>query len=403
MYRVSPYLRRYGLALLSGVGLATLWVNLAPESYYDAVEWRLADLPLPQWIAPFPISLTPMGLVSDGLMALFLFFVGKEAWEALVLDRGALARGRAAVPLAGAMGGMAGAILVWLASSALIETAAEAGPGTGWAVPVGSDLVLCYLLGRRIFGPGHPALHVILLVNVVMDIAALVSLGFSGPAPGLRLFWLLVPLAVSAAVWWTCGRPPAPGASEISRRRRMALWPYLLGGLVSWAGTLAAGLPGALGLLPMIPAIPHANRAFGFFAEAEGLLHDPLNRLAHLLAGPLVAVLFLVGLTRGGVDLAAAAPTTLVTLAALWIGKPAGFLAGALLAMRVFGRPLPPGLRLRDLTVIALICGMGLTVPLLAVDLALPGGAMTEAARLGLALSLLAAPLVLLAHRALPR
>ena len=67
--------------------------------------------------------------------------------------------------------------------------------------------------------------------------------------------------------------------------------------------------------LPILPVIPHADRAFGLFAEAEELLHDPLNRLAHLLVRPLAVVLFLFGLTRGGIDLQAFAPTTLTVLA----------------------------------------------------------------------------------------
>ena len=39
---------------------------------------------------------------------------------------------------------------------------------------------------------------------------------------------------------------------------------------------------------------------------------------------------------------------------------------------------------------LALLTGMGFTVPVLALDTALPGGGMAEAARLGLAISLLA-------------
>lgn len=94
MYRVSPFVRHFGLALLSGVGVATLWVNLDHGGYYDAIEYRLADLPLPDWIAPGGISLTPLSVVSDGLMALFTAFVAKELWEALRLERGALSGAR---------------------------------------------------------------------------------------------------------------------------------------------------------------------------------------------------------------------------------------------------------------------------------------------------------------------
>lgn len=401
MYRVSPFVRHFGWALLGGAGLATLWVNLSPDSYYDFIEWRLADLPLPGWLAPIPVSLTPLSLVAQGLMALFLFFIGKELWEALALERGALSGRRATVPVAAVLGGLIGAALVWLVTGSLIETAYEATPGMGWPVPLGSDVVLCYIFGRRVFGPAHPALHILLLIAIANDILGLIVAGLAAPDGTLRPLWLLLPLLASLGSWAFWGRALPATASERARRRRLAVWPYLLGGSLSFVGIAAAGLPPALGLLPMIPAIPHADRTFGLFAEAEELLHDPLNRLAHLLVRPLAVVLFLFGLLRGGVDLAAFAPTTLTTLAALWLGKPLGMIAAVLLATR--RRPLPPGLRWREIGLIALICGMGFTVPLLAIDTALPGGAMTEAARLGLALSLLAGPAALVLNRLLPR
>jgi len=403
MYRVSPFVRHFGLALLSGAGLATLWVNADPASYYDAIEFRLADLPLPLWLAPRGLSLTPVTLVSDGLMALFTAFVAKELWEALVLERGALSSGRARAPLGAVFGGSIGAVLVWLLVSALIETAAEATPGAGWQVPIGSDVVLGYLVARRAFGAGHPALHLLLLMAIGFDITGLVVLGLSDPDIGLRLVWLVLPMAAAAGVWALYGRPPAPGATERDRRRGLHLWPYVIAGLLSFAGVAASGLPPALGLLPVIPAIPHADRSFGLFAEAEEYLHDPLNRLAHLMVRPLAVVLFLFGLTRGGIDLAAFAPTTLSVLAALWIGKPLGLMLGLIGAMAFLGARLPQGIGTRDLLLIAVILAMGFTVPVVALDPALPGGAMTEAARLGLALSLMAGPLALVLARRLRR
>lgn len=403
MYRVSPFVRHFGLALLSGAGLATLWVNADPASYYDAIEFRLADLPLPLWLAPRGLSLTPVTLVSDGLMALFTAFVAKELWEALVLERGALSSGRARAPLGAVIGGSIGAVLVWLLVSALIETAAEATPGAGWQVPIGSDVVLGYLVARRAFGTGHPALHLLLLMAIGFDITGLVVLGLSDPDISLRLVWLALPVAAAAGVWALYGRPPAPGATERDRRRGLHLWPYAIAGLLSFAGVAASGLPPALGLLPVIPAIPHADRSFGLFAEAEEYLHDPLNRLAHLMVKPLAVVLFLFGLTRGGIDLAAFAPTTLSVLAALWIGKPLGLMLGLIGAMAFLGARLPQGIGTRDLLLIAVILAMGFTVPVVALDPALPGGAMTEAARLGLALSLLAGPLALVLARRLRR
>jgi NhaA family Na+:H+ antiporter len=396
MYRVSPFVRHFAKALVGGAALATLWVNLAPASYYDAVEFRLADLPLPGWTGVPPVTLSPLNLVSSGLMALFMFFIAKELWEALVLERGALAgRARASMPLGAVLGGMIGAVAVWLGFSAAFETAQEAGVGTGWPVPLGSDVVLCYVFGRAVFGRDHPALHLLLLITIAYDILGLLILGLTYPEAELRLIWLLLPLGAMAVAWAFHARLARPDASERQHRRAYALWPYILTGAISWLGIALSGLPAALGLLPMIPVIPHAERSFGLFAEAETFLQDPLNRLARLMVGVLPAVLFLFGLTRGGVDFSAFAPTTGTVLAALWLGKPLGLLAGALIAGVLTGRLLPGGLRLSDLLLIALLSGAGFTVPVLALDSALPGGIMAEAARLGLALSLLAGPAAL--------
>ena len=404
MYRVSPFVRRFGLALLSGAAVATLWVNLDHSGYYDAIEYRLADLPLPGWLAPGGFSLTPMSLVSDGLMALFTAFVAKELWEALVLERGALSGRAARLPLAAVLGGTFGAIALWLLTGALIETAEEASFGIGWQVPVGSDVVIGYLVGRRVFGAGHPALHLLLLTAIGFDILGLVLLGLTDPSGSLwRLVWLVLPLVACGGVWLAYGRAPATGTTELARQRGLQLWPYVLAGLASWLGVAASGLPPALGLLPVIPAIPHADRAFGLFAEAEEFLHDPLNRLAHLLVKPIAGVLFLFGLTRGGIDLQAFAPTTLTVLAAYWIGKPLGIMAGFVAALSALRVRMPQGIGGRELVLVALLLGMGFTVPVVALDTALPGGGMSEAARLGLALSLLAGPLVLLLARLIRR
>lgn len=404
MYRVSPFVRHFGLALLSGAGLATAWVNLAPTRYYDAIEYRLADLALPGWIAPHGVNLTPMSIVSDGLMALFTAFVAKELWEALVLERGALSGRAARIPLAAVIGGALGAVLVWILTGSLIETADEATFAAGWQVPVGSDVVIGYLIGRRVFGQGHPALHLLLLSAIGFDILGLLVLGLSDPAGSwLRLLWLLVPLAASVGVWLTYGRRPAIMASERERRRGQHLWPYVLAGIICWLGVAASGLPPALGLLPVVMAIPHADRAFGPFAEAEEFLHDPLNRLAHLLVWPVAVVLFLFGLTRGGIDLGAFAPTTLTVLAALWIGKPLGIVAGIIVAMGLLRATIPAGISGRDLMLVTVILSMGFTVPVMALETALPGGGMAEAARLGLALTLVAGPIALLLRRRLCR
>lgn len=405
MYRVSTFIRHFAHALLLGALIATIWVNLSPASYYDVMERRLFPLPLPAGLISDHVVVTLITLTSDALMALFFFLLGKELWEANMLERGALHGRRGGLPFLATLGAIGGAVLVWLIVSMLIETAEEATFGTGWAVPIGGDAVLSYVVGRHVFGKGSPALHLLLLIAIGADLAGLLVLGLARPELGLawpeaplRLLWLALPVAAVAAVWLGSGRH-ARASTERARQEALHLWPYILGGVLCWIGITAAGLPGALGLLPMIPIIPHAQRAFGLFAEAEELLHDPLNRLAHLAVKPLVAVLFLFGLTHGGVDLLGFAPTTLTVLAAFWIGKPLGLLAGVALAQRLTGLPLPAGINWAELVRLALLLGLGFTVPLVALETALPGGAMTEAARMGLALTLLMGPVLLLLHR----
>ncbi|HLQ18700.1 MAG TPA: Na+/H+ antiporter NhaA, partial [Tabrizicola sp.] len=298
------------------------------------------------------------------------------------------------------LGGLVGAALMWILVGSRIETAEEAGFATGWQVPLGTDVVLCFLVGRAVFGPGHPALHLMLLIAIATDILALLVAGLTHPDVSLRLAWLLLPLIAALGTWALFGRSPAPDAPETRRRASQRLLPYVAAGLISWAGVAASGLPPVLGLLPVIPAIAHADRSFGLFAEAETFLHDPLNRLTHILAWPLTGILFAFGLTRGGVDLLALAPTTLTTLAALWIGRPLGMILIGLGLAAALGLRLPARISLRDILRITMILGIGFTVPVLSLSSALPGGAMQEAARLGLAISLLAAPAALLLARA---
>lgn len=400
MYRVSSFVRQFARALIGGLAVATLWVNLAPSAYYDAVEFRLLDLSLPVWTGTADLTVTPMSLVSDALMALFLFFIGKELWEAVVLERGALAgRSKAAMPLGAVLGGLVGAAVGWLICSALFVRADEAGFSTGWTVPLGSDVILCYVMGRAVFGRNHPALHLLLLITIAFDILGLLITGLASPEAAIRPIWLVLSALALAVVWAGFGRLARPDASERQHQRAQALWPYILAAVACWVGVALSGLPATLGLLPLIPVIPHAERSFGLFAEAEEYLSDPLNRLTHLMVRPLPWILFLFGLTRGGVDFAALAPTTGSVLAALWIGKPLGIVAGALIAGALTGSLLPKTLQLSELVLIALIAGTGFTVPVLAVGVALPGGELAEAARLGLALSLFAGPAALLMSR----
>lgn len=399
MYTISPFFRSFAIALLAGSVLASVWVNLAPESYFDLVEFRILDLPLPDWIMPTAPSVTPLSLVSDLLMPLFFFYLGKELWEALVLERGALSfSGQPLFPVGAFLGAALGAAAVWLIVTALVDPTGASGLRAGWAMPIGSDVVLCYLIGLAVFGRGHPALHLLLLLTLVLDVTALCLASASLPFEGHHLLWGLGSPIAAIWVWMFFGRHYGRAdASEVTHQRAVSLLPYVVAGALSWASFSLAGFPPELGLLPIIPAIPHASHSFGIFAEVEGMMHDPLNRLVAALSPAIALILFLFGLTRGGIELSVFGPATSAVLAAFWIGKPLGFLAGASLALTFGGGHLPKGLHLSDLVFVALIIGTGFVAPVTVLDLSLAGGITAAEARLGLALTMLVAPLAVLA------
>ncbi len=393
MYRISPFMQRFALSLGAGAAVATVWANLDPSSYYDMIEWRMLDLDVLRALFPNPPSLTPLNLIAEVLIPLFMFLIGKELWEAIVLERGGFSGPAALLPFAGTIGAVLGAGLVWRIGAEIMDPGRETLLTSGWPMPIGGDVVLVYLFGRMAFDRRSNALRLLLLVMIALDMLGLVLLGLTHPNGGLlRLAWLIVPALAAAIVWYLHARPIQAAADpdaipERARQRAAMLWPYVLAGVASYAGVIAAGLPGALGLLPIVPAILHADRSFGLFAQAEELLQDPLNRLAHALIHPITAVLFIFGLTRGGFDLGAYAPPTLLVLMAYWVGKPLGFLAGTFAALRFGGGGLPQDISGMALIRVALLLGMGFTVPVLALDTALDGGEIAEAARLGLALT----------------
>lgn len=405
MTPASPHLQRYAQALLLGAAIATLAVNIAPGTYYDIIDWHPFDSDPLHRLRLFHPGFTIATFVSSLLMPVFVLLIGKELWEALVLEQGGL-RGRLALalaPVAMVAGGMLAAAIMWQGLTVLWETAEEATEATGWVMPFGSDMVLAFFFGRMIFGKSHPALQLLLFLCILDGLTGLIIAGFAAPAEyNLRALWLIVPAAAAGIGYLTMTRPLLnPNMTERQRIRTTRLWPWLGLGLLSWIGVSAAGLPAALGLLPLLPAMPHGKRSFGLFAEAEGFLTDPLNRLSHLLMWPVAVILFLFGLTHAALDLAALGATTLVALGAFWLGKPLGIMAVAL-ALRAMGLALPNRLKLRDVSYIAGLMGIGLILPVITLNTALPGGQMQEAARLGLGLTLLAGPALVLVARIFP-
>lgn len=408
MYRVWNYISTYSLLLIAGAVLALIWANLDPHSYHALVHYVLVDDFLigeaEQEGGSVRRVLTLHFLVNDVLMALFFAIAAKEVWEAVILEEGSLRGRKALTPLIATAGGMAGPVVVYLSLAAALGVFDAV--SRGWAIPTATDIAFSYLVGRMVFGAGHPAIRFLLLLAIADDAGGLIILAVFYPTGTLAPAWLLLSLGASVAVFLLCnwlplyldrGNQLRPVSSLV--RRRLSFWPYAVAGVLSWYGFQEAGIHPALGLLPIIPAIPHADRAFGVFAEAEQYLTDLLNRMEHALKIPVEIVLFFFGLLNAGVEFSAISEPTWLVLLGLVIGKPVGIFLFGWLAVRLLRLGLPDGMGMRELFVVGCVAAIGFTVALFVATVAFPAGAVQDAAKMGALFSFGAAVIALAAGR----
>jgi Na+:H+ antiporter, NhaA family len=393
MYRVWTFLTNNSLLLILGAVAALIWANIDGHSYHALLEWQ-----------PF-VSQPKVNLhfiINDVLMAFFFFVAGKEVWEAIILRNGELRGKRALTPLIATAGGMAGPVAIYLLYIALMGSDVVSALSQGWAIPTATDIAFSYLVGRMVFGAGHPAIRFLLLLAIADDAGGLLILAVFYPTGDLQPVWLLLSVGAALAVYagfnWLPRR--LDRGDDLKRwsstvRKTFSFWPYALAGAASWYAFYKAGIHPALGLLPVIPAIPHADHNFGIFAEAERHLKDMLNQIEHMLAAPVQVILFLFGLANAGVALSAVDHATWAVMLGLLIGKPLGIFLFGWFAAVVLGLGLPPGMRLSDLPVLGAVAGIGFTVALFVASVAFPAGDIQDAAKMGALLSFASAILAL--------
>ncbi len=404
MYRVWDFITNYSILLISGALIALVWANIDPSSYHAFVDFELIE----DFIIGYPHyndaglveyrSLTLHYLVNDVLMAFFFAIAAKEVWEAVILKNGSLRGRKAATPLVATAGGMFGPIAVYLGLAAFLGSDVYDAVANGWAIPTATDIAFSYLVGRVVFGAGHPAVRFLLLLAIADDAAGLIILAVFYPAGELFPSWLLFSLgAVLLAYLLFNWLPRRLDRGDQLRKRstwireKLGFWPYLIAGALSWYGFQESGLHPALGLLPVVPAIPHADRAFGIFSEAEQYLTDLLNHCEHLLKHPVEIILFFFGLMNAGVEFSAIAAPTWLVLAGLLVGKPFGILLFGWVAAGPMKLGLPQGMRTVDLFVIGCIAAIGFTVSLFIATVAFDPGPVQDAAKMGALFSFVAA------------
>ena len=367
--------------LIAGAVLALVWANTAPDAYHDFVNFDLAggthhEEPEPAAEDPVPAPEREEGeaaadgdsghhgftihfLINDILMALFFAIAGKEVWEAL-LPGGPLSKLKtAATPLLATLGGIVGPAAVYLLgvmAAGEMETLSR-----GWAVPCATDIAFSYLVARLIFGPGHPAIAFLLLLAIADDAAGLIILAVVYPQAPLELLWMAL-----------CGAAVALGFGFRKLKLQSFWWYLLIPGVMSWFAFYKAGIHPALGLIPIIPCMPHAGTDLGIFAIKELHRDDTLNAFEHGMKDPVEIILGMFGLVNAGVGFGAVGTGTWVVLAGLLIGKPVGITLFTLMAQKWFKLEVPGGMSYRHIVTLGMIAGIGFTVALFVSTAAFP-------------------------------
>ena len=109
-------------------------------------------------------------------------------------------------PLIATAGGMVGPAAVYLLGAALIGQFAAL--AHGWAIPTATDIAFSYLVGRLVFGAGHPAVTFLLLLAIADDAGGLVILAVFYPQGDLAPAWLLLSFGAALAVYLLANRLP---------------------------------------------------------------------------------------------------------------------------------------------------------------------------------------------------
>ena len=423
MYRVWNFVTNYSLLLIIGALIALVWANTDAYSYHHFVEYPLwfnnwVGVDAGYWVKSygedFHIAdaggalkvLSAHYLVNDVLMAFFFAIAAKEVWEAVILKNGSLRGRKAATPLFATAGGMFGPIAVYLGLAAFLGSDVYVAVANGWAIPTATDIAFSYLVGRIVFGAGHPAVRFLLLLAIADDAAGLIILAIFYPSGELAPAWLLLSLGAAVGVFVLFNWLPRKMDRGDQLRRRstwvrnaLGFWPYLVAACLSWYGFQESGLHPALGLLPIVPTIPHADRAFGIFSEAEQYLTDLLNHVEHILKHPVEIVLFFFGLMNAGVEFSSIAEPTWLVLAGLIVGKPVGILLFGWFAAGPMRLGLPQGMRTIDLFVIGCVAAIGFTVSLFIASVAFDPGPVQDAAKMGALFSFAAAIISIVAGK----
>ncbi len=340
-----------GVMLIACAALAMAWAN-SPwgATYFAALHHEVAFS-----LGPFALRLSLLHWINDLLMAVFFLVIGLEIKREFVAGELADLR-RAALPIAGALGGM-------LVPAAIYAGFNAGGPGArGWGIPMATDIA--FSLGvLALLGPRVPrGLTVFLAALAIVDDLGAVSVIAIFYTAKLDLAALFVALAIVV------------GLAFLARLGVQRLAVYLVAAPVLWAFMFASGVHATIAGVLLGFVIPMGK------AGDPDIADSPLETLEHRLK-PWITwlVMPLFALANAGVAIsgmtasALAQPITAGCALGLLVGKPIGIFGVAWLAVRSGLAALPRGADWGKLWGVAMIAGIGFTMSLFVASLSFRG------------------------------
>jgi Na+:H+ antiporter, NhaA family len=395
-----------GIVLLGCAIAALAWAN-SPwgESYVHVWEQ-----PITIGHARFGLTMSLHAWINDGLMAIFFFVVGLEIKRELLIGE-LSTRQTAALPIAGALGGMIVPALIYTAFNAGTEGS------RGWGIPMATDIA--FALGAlALLGPRVP--------NVLkVFLAALAIADDLGAVVVIALFYTadlsISALGVAVALF---------GVLLVANRvgiRHAAV--YGLIGVGLWLAVLMSGVHATIAgvmLALTIPATRRINeatfiecveRSLADFRDADEPGTTVLTNAGHQQAiheieeaceaaqAPLFkfeeklhalvafAIMPIFALSNAGVHVGGGSMNLLTSTIVLGIvlglvfGKPIGITLFSWLSARAGLAVLSGGASWRALHGVSWLGGIGFTMSLFIANLAFEGTAHLEEAKIGILLA----------------
>jgi NhaA family Na+:H+ antiporter len=379
-----------GIILIAAALVAFAWANSPWAELYGHMQHVEAGITA----GSFGLHLSLAHWVNDGLMAIFFFVVGLEIKRELLV--GELAGWqRAALPIAGALGGMVvpAAIYAWLnlGQPSIV----------GWGVPMATDIAFAVGI-LALLGPRVPlALKVFLLALAIVDdlgavlvIAAFYTSELSFLALGVTgLIWLAalaygrsgggrpsVFLVLGLLLWYFMH---ASGVHATVAGVLLALAVPL--GRPHDTETIKAELAAELGGTDFEDVEVRLNHLENVIDRAQSPLHEYEHALQPWVAYAIMPVfaLFNAGVTLGGEGGGFANVVTLGAFLGLLIGKPLGITLFVALAIALRMTRLPAGVGWAAIAGVGFLGGIGFTMALFIAMLAFGESPALDQAKIG--------------------